>query len=320
MQAVAHGGRWYVRIDDIDPPRIRPGAVTEILSQLQQYGFFQRDNGGIHFENRHVSLSTATTAITLQSDNNERYQQALDYLISKDCVYACECTRRQLGNQRVYPGTCRERQLAFKQQVKHHSSDVDGTDTRNAKHAIRFRVTGKSTSFNDKVFGRIEQNVAREVGDFIIKRRDGLWSYQLATVVDDWHDRVTEVVRGADLLDNTPRQIALLQQLSCQSNGSPDQHPAQSGYRPPISKQPEFLHVPVALDGLGKKLSKQTRAEAIDATRPLPALLATWQFLGQPRPSKCETIAQFWQHAELSWDISRIPATQAIEPENHEFR
>ena len=302
MQAIDQGGHWYVRIDDIDPPRIRQGAVQEIMSLLQQCGFFNRDNGGDHFENRHSRLSTATTAVTLQSDNNDRYRQTFDHLVSNNYVYACECSRRQLRNQPIYPGTCRERQLACKAQLENQSG--------NQSHAIRFRAPDKNIQFNDKVFGLVEQNVAQEVGDFIVKRRDGLWSYQLATIVDDWHDQVTEVVRGADLLDNTPRQIALIEQISGDQQVSGQ----------PACTQPQFLHVPVALGSNGKKLSKQTQALAIDASNPLPALLAAWQFLNQARPAKCETIAQFWQHAELSWDIDRIPATQAIETDNHEFR
>lgn len=304
MQAIKHNGCWYVRIDDIDPPRIKHGATNEILALLQQCGFFTRDNGGQHFKNRHNSLSTASTAITLQSANEERYKLALNHLISRKCVYACDCTRRQLADHAIYPGTCRERVLDFgntnkKPSTTHHSFE-DPEKNSAINTGIRFRVNDKNINFNDKVFGLIEQNVAQEVGDFIVKRRDGLWSYQLATVVDDQHDRVSEVVRGADLLYNTPRQIALCNEIGLQ--------------------QPDFLHVPVAIDSNGKKLSKQTQAQAINANQPLPALLSVWQFLGQAEPAKCETIAQFWQHAELSWDIGKIPTAQAIQPDNHEFR
>lgn len=302
MQAVDESGYWYVRIDDIDPPRTKPGAIRDILSQLESFGFFRRDNGGLDFENRDTKLSTSTTAITLQSHSTERYWRALDHLISKHAVYACDCSRKQLGKQTIYPGICRDRQLPLSPSGNHLAAHTDDAkpDNSSVSAAIRFRVPDKNTQFRDRVFETIEQNVARAVGDFIIKRRDGLWGYQLATVVDDWHDEVTEVVRGADLLYNTPRQIALITQL---------------GFR-----QPNFLHVPVAVDCNGQKLSKQTLAEPVDADNPLPALKAAWKFLGQSIPAKCETIAHFWQHAELSWDYQKIPATQAIEAQFNDFR
>lgn len=275
MQAISHNGQWFVRIDDIDPPRIKPGAVEEILAQLDACGFFRRENGCVYFPNRHNQLSNATTVVTLQSDSDDRYHSALQQLTDQGAVFACQCSRRILSGRSTYPGTCRDLGLSAEQQ------------------AIRLKVADTQTSFDDVVFNRFEQNVAREIGDFIVRRRDGLWSYQLASVVDDWHDGVSEIVRGADLLDNTPRQIVLLEHLGL-----------------PI---PNYTHVPIAADSKGKKLSKQTLAEPVDKGQPLPALLAVWRFLGQPVPANCETVAQFWEHAELSWDVAGITARQIME-------
>lgn len=282
MQAVSHGGHWFVRIDDIDPPRIKPGSVADILALLETCGFFRRENGCDFLSNRNAGLSCSTTAVTLQSESYDRYNGALQQLTGQGAVFACQCSRRLLSGHSIYPGNCRDLNLPSTQQ------------------AIRLRVADKLTVFQDAVFDRFEQNVALEIGDFIIRRRDGLWSYQLASVVDDWHDQVSEVVRGADLLDNTPRQLVLLEQL-----GLPG---------------PNYLHVPIAADSEGQKLSKQTRAEPVNKDQPLPALLAVWRFLGQPAPAKCETVAQFWEHAELSWDVAGITARQIIEVHGDEVR
>ena len=232
MQAVRCNGNWFVRIDDIDPPRIKQDAISDILGLLDACGFFNRKNNGAEaFPHRDSGLSSSTTAVTLQSQCTQRYDQALGQLVEKNAVFACQCSRSQLAGSTTYPGTCRELDLSADQR------------------AVRLRVPQGKTGFVDTVFKNREQNVAREVGDFVVRRRDGLWSYQLASVVDDWHDQVTEVVRGADLLDNTPRQLVLLEKL---------------GLTPP-----SYLHVPVATDSDGRKLSKQSLAAPVEQHQPL---------------------------------------------------
>lgn len=287
IQAVAANGDWYVRIDDIDPPRQVDGSIENILHLLDSYGFFRRDNGCQALINRESSLSTNTTCIVLQSNSESRYQLNLDKLLAENKAYACACSRKQLAGEPVYPGICRHKGLAL------------------SGNAIRFNVAGTApanalgnvVSFTDVLGGEYSQNVVTRVGDFVIKRRDGLWSYQLASVVDDAHDGVTEVVRGADLLDNTPRQITLLEAL---------------GWR-----APDYLHIPLAIDENGKKLSKQTLAKPVDVAKPLPALFDAWEFLGQEMPIKCETVAHFWEHAELSWRLERVPLTGAFKQPAH---
>jgi len=253
---------------------------------LGSCGFFLRDNKAPllaqHNKTLNKKLGSDTTAVVLQSTSETRYRESLERLISEGKAFACACTRKQLADFAVYPGTCRERSLPF------------------AGNSIRLRVPPGQYRFSDGVFGQVSQDVAEAAGDFVIKRRDGLWSYQLASVVDDAEDQVSEIVRGADLLDNTPRQLVLLECL---------QKPA-----------PAYVHIPIVVDSNGEKLSKQTLAEAVDADNPLPSLLAAWQFLGQVTPSKCETVAQFWQHAELSWDLDRVPNEPTIVQSSHDNR
>ena len=257
--ARAHGGDWLVRIEDIDEPRTRTGASEGILATLEAYGFEWDD------------------AVTRQSERGALYQAALDDLRSRKLVFPCACTRKELqraplgaDGDRVYPGTCRR-----------------GVTAGRTACAWRLEVTDEVIGFRDRLQGWQAQQLARDVGDFVLKRADGLFAYQLAVVVDDAEQGITHVVRGADLLPSTPRQIFLQRQL---------------GYATPI-----YLHHPVAINRRGEKLSKQTGAAALPAD-PLPALLAAWNFFGQPPAAvRLASIGDFWRWACSAWQPRILP-------------
>ncbi|MGA8033901.1 MAG: tRNA glutamyl-Q(34) synthetase GluQRS, partial [Casimicrobiaceae bacterium] len=235
--ARAAQGEWLLRIEDVDIARARPGAADAILATLERFGF------------------TWDGPVWRQALRGDAYAEALDRLDAQGLVYACRCSRRELAGarvsaigERVYPGTCRERPPLR-----------PATVTGNARVAWRLRVPSTPVEFVDRHYGRQSQDLAAEVGDFVLRRSDGLYAYQLAVVVDDAAQGITDVVRGADLLASTARQVFLQRSL---------------GY-----PTPRYLHVPVAADGRGDKLSKQTRAPALSGD-PLPGLLAAWRFLG----------------------------------------
>jgi glutamyl-Q tRNA(Asp) synthetase len=260
--ARAHGARWLVRIEDVDVPRSVPQAGDDILRTLSRYGFAWDGE------------------VLWQSTRTARYEAALARLVDARLAYPCACTRRELdgaplgpGGDRIYPGICRGGVPAA----------IAGRDAR----AWRVRVDDADVAFVDRLQGPQRQHLGREVGDFVVKRADGLYAYQLAVVVDDADQDVTDVVRGADLLASTPRQIHLAHLLGFAA--------------------PDYLHVPVAIDRDGQKLSKQTRAPALPDS-PLPALLAAWRFLDQPMPPATpRDVASFWRHATSAWTPSRLP-------------
>lgn len=255
------GGEWLVRIEDVDTPRSRPGAEREILATLARCGF------------------TSDAPVLRQSERNDRYEAALARLAAAGLVYPCACTRRDLETapvnaigERVYAGTCR-----------------DGIDAAraHAPRAWRVRVRQAHEAFTDGAQGAQTQDLARDVGDFIVRRADGLFAYQLAVVVDDAAQEIDSVVRGADLLASTPRQIYLQRCLALPT--------------------PEYLHVPVAIDDTGHKLSKQTQAQALSGD-PVPALLAAWRFLDQRAPETMpRSGAEFLAYATRAWSRARIP-------------
>lgn len=250
LDARAAGGRWLVRIEDLDQPRVQPGAADDILRTLERLGLYW--DGEVIFQSRRAPV----------------YEEALSRL--RD-TYLCGCSRREIADSavslaadgaQVYPGTCRA-----------------GLAPGRAARSLRVRVAG-SVSFLDRVQGRLAQDLAREVGDFVLRRADGQFAYQLAVVVDDAAQEVSDVVRGADLLDSTPRQIYLQRLL-----GFPT---------------PRYLHVPVALDAAGDKLSKHAGARPIGKDDLQRAL----RFLGQPPGGTLAAAVQ-------AWDPALIPARRA---------
>jgi len=263
--ARASGGRWLVRIEDVDEPRAVPGAEREIVATLMRYGF-------VH-----------DGPIVRQADRADRYAAALRTLDARGWTYACACTRRDLetaplseAGERIYPGTCR--------------NGIAPGRSSNPQRAVRLRVGGESIGYVDRLQGAQRHDLARDVGDFVVQRADGLAAYQLAVVVDDAEQGVTDVVRGADLLASTPRQIHLQRALGLAT--------------------PSYLHVPIAIDASGEKLSKQTRARALPDD-PLPALLEAWRFLDQP-PHAPGTLGEFWAHAFRAWSPAQLPPVKML--------
>lgn len=259
--ARAAKGRWLLRIEDVDKPRCSNHAEIEILSQLAAYGF---EHDG---------------EIVRQSERDEHYDAALTRLAKAQCLFACTCTRKQLEyvtrnreGEIVYPGTCRNR-----------------TERPAVAHALRILVPPlpeADVTLADRANGIVTQNLATDVGDFVLRRADGLYAYQLAVVVDDALQGVTHVVRGEDLLLNTPRQIFLQRLLAYPSL--------------------VYMHVPLVRNAVGEKLSKQTRAPAISMDDVLRTLHRAWAFLKQPPIGRVDTTAAFWQRAAEVWTPSLL--------------
>jgi len=257
VDAQAHGGRWLIRMEDLDTPRMMPGAAEFILNQLDALGMRTQD------------------PILYQSERLCHYQSAFDRLLSLKAVYPCGCTRREIADsalrlqgslpegERPYPGTCRQ-----------------GLPEGRQALSWRLRVPEGIWRFRDRWLGPMEQDVARAVGDFVLKRADGIWAYQLAVVVDDAAQGVTHIVRGQDLLSSTARQQQLATLL---------------GY-----EVPEVLHVPLVMDANGLKLSKQNHANPVDLTRPLETLQNAWVALGFEKPNVKNT-QDFWVEATRVW-------------------
>lgn len=268
LQARSHGGIWRVRMEDIDPPREQPGAADAILRTLEAHG--------LHWDGE----------VLYQHTRPEAYQDAIERLRGMDMIYACRCSRKTIAQNgragpygMIYPGTCRDRACI---------------DTDYQQQALRVVTEDHDILFRDALLGTRRQNLAREVGDFIIRRADGLFAYQLAVVVDDAAQGITEVVRGSDLLDQTPRQIHLQNLLNLPTPG--------------------YLHLPLAVGPDGAKLSKQTHAPAVDNARPIDNLLRVLAFLGQGHasPADFDHLDDFWAWATASWDQSRLPASPAL--------
>ncbi len=249
------GGLWQLRIDDIDGPRSTPGSPESIQRSLENHGF-EWDG-----------------PILWQSSRLEAYGAALDLLIDKKLIFACNCSRRTLPRGEVYPGRCREHR-------------VSRTRPRQpvADHALRMRMLGK-IAFTDAIQGLQQFDLALDVGDSIVWRRDQLVSYALACAVDD-ADNVTHVVRGADLLEGTGAQLAIIKALDL--------------------TPPDYAHLPVARDANGDKLSKHSHARAIDESDPVTVLLQAWQALGQTE-FQTGTLKDFWSHAIPQWQMDQVP-------------
>lgn len=245
LDARAHGGRWLLRIEDIDTPRTVPGADRIIMGQLEAMGMRWDEPP------------------TWQSQKLNRYQAIFDRMQAQEQVYGCACTRQQLADG-PYPGTCSR-----------------GLPPGRQARAWRLRVPRGVVHFEDRWLGPQRQDVAAEVGDFILKRADGLWAYQFVVVIDDADQGITDIVRGVDLLDSTARQRVLARLL-----GFPEAR---------------VMHVPLVLDNAGHKMSKQNHATPLDSRNALQALEKAWRHLGfdpLPRPA---AIPDFWAHAVPRW-------------------
>ena len=261
LEARTRHGEWHLRMEDVDVPRCSAAAAGEILRVLEACGFAW--DGEIVWQRRH----------------GDAYAAALERLKAAGRVFPCACTRRELADSAIapdgaaiYPGTCRA-----------------GLGPGRTARAWRLRVGEARVSFDDAIQGRIVSDLASDAGDFILLRADGLFAYQLAVVVDDADTGITHVVRGADLLASTSRQIYLQQCL-----GVPT---------------PEYAHLPVVVNAAGEKLSKQTRAAAVDYSRPGPALYAALEFLGQRPPAALAAapVGELWAWAMANWRLADVP-------------
>lgn len=254
LDARAVGGRWLLRMEDLDPPREMPGAQAAIVESLRNYGF-EWDG-----------------EMQRQSDRHDAYEQVIERLLREGLAYPCQCSRKQLEDwPGAYPGFCRDANQPL----------------QNA--AIRLRVPELEYRFTDRVQGEYGQHLGRDVGDFVIRRRDGLFAYQLAVVLDDSWQGVTDVVRGADLLDSTPRQLYLQELL-----GLP---------------QPRYLHVPLIIQPDGHKLGKSYRSPPLRPDEAVPLLLRALRTLGQPTVPELKDAlpGELLAWAIPRWNAERIP-------------
>jgi glutamyl-Q tRNA(Asp) synthetase len=263
LQAKKNNGEWLIRMEDVDITRKVDGADIEILNTLEAFGFEWHGK------------------IIYQSEQTDYYQQALERLISQSLVFPCSCSRKQLASSGsdIYPGTCRNQPLASKDE-----------------HALRLLAKNTTIEFTDTVMGKQSQNMAQQCGDFVIKRRDGLFAYQLAVVVDDALQNVTEIVRGSDLLDSTPRQIYLQQLL---------------GYATPA-----YCHLPLAVDSAGNKISKSDDATKVEIKNREKLICSVLEFLAQKPPAdlSASNINDIWSWAVEHWDIGQVPEKAHIQP------
>lgn len=275
MEAKQHGGEWLVRMEDVDVPRTAPGAAETILRQLEAFGL------------------AWDGPIMWQSQRIEHYRDALAKLLQAGLAYPCACSRKEIADSglahdgsRRYPGTCRS-----------------GLPPGRGARAWRLRTDDRPIAWQDALQGAQCEFVAKDVGDFVLLRADGQFAYQLAAVVDDAAQHVTHVVRGADLLDSTGRQI-LLQQLLAYST-------------------PAYMHLPVATNAVGEKLSKQTKAMALDTAHASEVLCAALRFLGQPVQPGLEraSVAEIRGWAHHHWRRDLIPRQRSIAlPQAHNRR
>ena len=260
LDAKSNGGEWLVRIEDLDKPREVPAASYKILKSLEVLGM-EWDHEVIY-----------------QDQRKDIYENVLTTLNKRGLIYPCTCTRKEISSSsiagvsgQIYAGTCRN-------------------NVQNDDHlgAVRIKTNNNIIEFKDTLHGLINQNLQNETGDFILRRSDKIYAYQLAVVVDDFAQGITNVVRGADLLDSTPRQIYLQKLL---------------GYTTPT-----YMHLPVAVNSHGEKLSKQTKAAHLDVSNPVKQLIEAINFLGQEPPTELagENVISFWKWAFISWNPGKI--------------
>jgi glutamyl-Q tRNA(Asp) synthetase len=265
LDARSHDGEWYVRMEDLDRTREVKGAARSILLTLEHFGFCWDGE------------------IIYQSQRTAAYAEALENLIQAQLAYPCGCSRKFIEKQAkygaegaIYPGNCR-----------------DGMKQGSSQSSIRVYTSDEAITITDSLQGPVSQQLNREVGDFVIRRADGYHAYQLAVVIDDAWQGITDIIRGADLLNSTPRQHYLQQLL-----GLP--HPA-------------YAHLPLAVDDQGRKLSKQFRDAPVDPKQPMDALLHALAFLNQPLPpARPQTTEAFWQWALPHWSLSAVPGQLQI--------
>lgn len=258
LQAKYHKGKWLVRIEDIDQPRVRFGADKLILEQLEKLG--------LHWDGE----------IVYQNTRLELYENALKKLKSLNYCFPCTCSRKETANK-PYPGTCR-----------------NGIKNKKKNQSIRLKTNGEEIAFADLLQGTYAQILEKEIGDFVIKRTDGLFAYHLAVVIDDAEQNITEIVRGVDLIDSTPRQIYLQKLLKLET--------------------PNYFHLPIAIDESGNKISKQADAKAINSNTATKTLFHALEFLGQLPPieandSDKESLIKW---AIQNWNINSLPRKKEI--------
>lgn len=270
LDARRAGGEWLLRIEDLDPPREVAGSADEIVATLAALGF------------------QWTGPILKQSERHALYRSALDQLLAAGRAFPCSCSRTELqaaqpadrepADELYYPGWCR-----------------NGVRAPDRPLAIRLRVPSAAIAFDDELQGSLATDLTRDGGDFVIRRRDGLFAYQLAVVVDDAAQNVTHVVRGADLLGSTARQIALQAALGLTT--------------------PKYAHLPVAIDANGIKLSKSTGAAGVDASQPASELWRTLQFLkqGPPPALRRGPVAALWEWAIENWQAQPLAGLRQME-------
>jgi glutamyl-Q tRNA(Asp) synthetase len=265
-QARASQGTWLLRIEDIDTPREVAGASDDIIQTLNNFGF--------EWDER----------ISFQSQRSEEYRDALEKLNDKGLLYPCACSRKEIARISklgIYPGTCR-----------------DGLPDGRHARSWRIRTPHASIHFIDAIQGPQHFDMQQAVGDFVLKRADGLFAYQLAVAIDDAQQGITQVVRGCDLLESSPRQIYIQQQLGLPS--------------------PDYAHHPVVVDEQGEKLSKSTLSPALKAGQISQQLYLALKFLGHPPPAELKGAgpALIWQWAFAHWSLKKIlsqPTRQAEE-------
>jgi glutamyl-Q tRNA(Asp) synthetase len=258
LDAKHQHGIWLIRMEDLDTPRCVPGAADDILRTLESFGLHSDE------------------PVLYQSQRTSAYEKALQKLQADGAAYPCCCTRKEIADSAlngiegpVYPGTCRQ-----------------GIPAGREARAWRVRTNNKIVEFDDILQGRISQHLEPEIGDFVVKRADGFFAYQLAVVVDDEFQHITHIVRGADLLDSTPRQIYLQRLLGL-----------------PV---PNYMHLPVAVNVSGEKLSKQTLATPVDESHPVRTLLRVLDFLRQHPPAE---LVDYDAKTVLDWAIEHWDAS-----------